>query len=83
MNEEEKKSQKNIITLKLLDDGFVSRNWALNRYITRLANYIFELKKDGWEFSQSYKIDGISKDFVYYAKKIPSAFNNVKQQTLF
>jgi len=31
--------------------GSVTRNKALNNYITRLSAIIFDLKKDGWEIT--------------------------------
>lgn len=33
---------------KLLDDGYITRNEALSRYISRLGAIIHRLKKDGW-----------------------------------
>lgn len=53
--------------------GKVYRNWALQRYITRLSAIIFELKKGGYKFSAYYEIsdDGYSKNYVYIMREKP------------
>ena len=33
---------------KLLDDGYITRNEALQNYISRLSAIIYSLKQDGW-----------------------------------
>lgn len=44
------KTQKQIIIERLEEDGFISRNWCLKNYISRLSSIIFNLKKEGWVF---------------------------------
>lgn len=49
--------------------GFISRNWCLQRYISRLSDIIFKLKKQGYEFETFFmKTAGGGKDFVYKVK---------------
>ena len=41
-------TQKRIIINKLREDGYVDRNWALDRRITRLGAIICALNKQGY-----------------------------------
>ena len=50
---------------QLEDKGFVTRNWALQNYISRLGALILFLKKDGWVFTQEYTETPYGKDFTY------------------
>lgn len=77
MNKE--RSQKEIIIECLNDNGYVSRNWCLNRYISRLSAIIYNLKKDGWEFEE--KWDG--KNYVYKYTKKPESLKSSRQANLF
>lgn len=45
-----KESQVKIVKNKILITGFVSRNWCLERYISRLSAIIQILESEGWEF---------------------------------
>lgn len=54
-----------------LHSGFVSRNWALRNYISRLSAIILELKKEGWEISSDYVEENGGKNFYYKASKMP------------
>lgn len=47
--------------------GYVSRNWALNNYISRLSAIMLDLKKEGINFEPKDK-DG---DYTYYLKDKP------------
>ncbi len=58
-------SQQDLIVKKLRENGSVSRNWALQNYISRLGAIICNLKKEGWDFSGEYVKNGSGKDFVY------------------
>ena len=42
--------QIDIVEKKLKKDGCVTRNWCLQRYITRLSSIILKLKKKGYRF---------------------------------
>lgn len=56
-------TQLEIIRNKIKKDGFVTRNWCLRRYISRLGARIVDLKKEG------FKIKGerseMGNDYVY------------------
>jgi hypothetical protein len=45
--------------------GFVTRNWALSQYISRLGALIYDLRKEGWEFTQEYTKTPYGKDYTY------------------
>lgn len=66
-----KKSQKQIIVGKLRTEGFISRNWCLQHYISRLSAIIQNLEEEGWRFETSrkggnYKTEA---DYVYTVVK--------------
>lgn len=44
-----KLTQKQRVIDQLNEHGFVSRNWCLSQYITRLAALVILLKGEGWE----------------------------------
>jgi hypothetical protein len=50
---------------QLEDKGFVTRNWALSQYISRLGALICDLKKEGWVFTQEYTETPYGKDYTY------------------
>ena len=54
-------TQKQEVTLQLNLNAQVSRNWALQKRITRLASIINQLKKEGWDFETEER----SGDYVY------------------
>lgn len=70
------KSQKDFVVKQLLDKGKISRNFALQHYISRLGALIFDLKEEGWDFA-TYQVDTkkpdgtMGKNFVYEATKVP------------
>lgn len=68
---EKSKSQKEWAIDRLLADGYVSRNGALQNFITRLSAIILNLKEEGWELSGRWYKEGKSKDFRYYLLKSP------------
>lgn len=70
-----KQGQINLIKSILREKGQISRNWALNNRIGRLASRMTDLKNDGWEF-ETKKIgqdlkNGIQGDFIYKLSKTP------------
>jgi hypothetical protein len=70
------KTQEQQVIKELLDKRWVGRNWAIQRYISRLGAIICDLKKDGWEFTAKFvkteHFPGvIGKDYVYTATKAP------------
>jgi len=57
-------TQRNFIIHQLETKGFVTRNFALKYYISRLGAIIYDLKQEGWE------IDGLyNKDLIYPTSK--------------
>jgi len=57
--------QKNWVIHQLYLYGSVSRNKALENYISRLGALIGVLKKEGWKFSAGYEQGKFGRDYVY------------------
>lgn len=49
-----KKTQKERVIDKLLEEGEVTNFWAIHSYILRLASLISTLRKEGWEINTYY-----------------------------
>jgi len=62
-------SQKEIIINHLNKYGYVSRNWALRNYISRLGAITCDLNKEGWILKGSYEKTDFGQDFIYRVKK--------------
>lgn len=62
-----KKTQKDIVIKQLLSTGYISRNWCLERFISRLGAIICDLKEEGWDF----KTKTIEGNYWYKAIKSP------------
>jgi|TARA_R100001530_G_scaffold903_2_gene1571 hypothetical protein len=60
-------SQEEIVKNRLRQTGRVSRNWCLQRYISRLSAIMLGLKKKGWKFSTKNE-DG---NYVYILEQTP------------
>lgn len=58
-------TQENIIINQLKTNKFVSRNWCLAQYISRLGALIQKLEKKGWVFNSHYIKTEKGKDFIY------------------
>lgn len=69
-----KPTQLQIVVQKLKEDGQISRNWALQRYISRLGSIICNLKKAGWQITGENErtLGGYGRglDYVYRTKKL-------------
>lgn len=70
------KSQKDWVIQQLLEKGKISRNFALQNYISRLGALIFDLKEEGWDFvtytAETKRPDGkMGKNFIYEVSKCP------------
>lgn len=62
-----KQSQVDIVKAELLEKGYVSRNWCLKKYITRLGAIIHRLNKDeAMEIKGRFVPYEHGKDYVYY-----------------
>jgi len=57
-----KQTQENKVLAQLKEYGYVTRNWALSNYISRLSGIIHSLEKDGYVFDAYYTDD---KDYMY------------------
>ena len=59
-------TQYELIKKTFLEQGFISRNWCLDRRITRLSAYALDLKKEGYNFK------GMNEggDYVYRRLKV-------------
>lgn len=65
------KSQKEWAIDRLLEDGYVSRNSALQMFITRLGAIAFDLQQEGWELSGRWFKTDKGRDFRYYLISSP------------
>lgn len=55
----------------LLENGSVSRNWALGQFITRLGAIIHHLNDNDWVINGKYVKTERGKDYVYFLDKAP------------
>ena len=60
-----KKTQLNFIKEHILKYGYISRNFCLRNWITRLGARIIDLEKQGFKFSAGYEDMASGKDYVY------------------
>ena len=60
-----KKTQLQFIKDHILKYGFISRNFCLRIWITRLGARIIDLEKQGFKFSAGYEDMASGKDYVY------------------
>ena len=58
-----KESQFAFVADELLVEGFISRNFCLKHYISRLGAIICKLKQFGLDIEGKYELDG---DYIYY-----------------
>lgn len=65
------KTQLQWVKDRLLIDGEVSRNAALQMYNTRLGARILDLKNSGWEIEGKWVKTEHGKDYVYYLINSP------------
>ncbi len=59
------KIQFNFVKNHILENGSISRNFCLHKYMTRLSAYILDLKKEGFEIKGKYIKNKNGKDYVY------------------
>ena len=71
-----KHTQRDWVIRQLRAYGEVSRNGALQNFISRLGAIINDLKKEGWEFGTHYREEKGKKDFIY--KLIDSPYEKVE-----
>jgi hypothetical protein len=56
-------TQKEFVRLHLLNRGYITRNYCLQNYISRLSDIVFKLRKTGM-----YQANGKAYDFIYRYK---------------
>jgi len=66
-----KKTQEQWVVDRLLKDNEISRNSALQNYISRLGAIINRLNKNGWKIEGEWDISEKGRDYVYYLRKSP------------
>ena len=71
-----KETQLQMIRSKVLKDGYVTRNWCLERFVTRLGSRIYDLKEEGMEFEGKYVRTDYGQDYKY------TLLNEPKQEAL-
>lgn len=64
-------TQENWVINRLNSKGCVTRNEALQNYISRLGAIVERLNKAGWDIKGTYLRTGNSKDYVYTLIKKP------------
>lgn len=73
-----KTAQIEIVKKELDLYGFISRNWCLKHFISRLGAIICRLKKEGYVFSTR-RIDG---DYAYILEITPNEAEELRLQKL-
>lgn len=69
-----KPSQKEIVLKQMRETGSLTRNWCLQRFITRLGAIICTLKKEGMDISAEFK-EG---DYVYKLNSRPKSITEYR-----
>ena len=64
-----KMTQQEQVEDRLKVQGYITRNWALENYITRLGAIINTLNKGGWNLTGTYTNFEGRKDYTYYMPK--------------
>lgn len=62
-------SQKIWVKENLFNRGFITRNECLRRYVSRLADIIYQLKHDGIDIDGEALPTQHGEDFIYYLTK--------------
>ena len=65
------KHQEEFVKKQLLLNGFISRNFCLENYVSRLSAIIQNLEADGWCFDPKYVKGKKGRNFVYYLVSCP------------
>jgi hypothetical protein len=67
-----KKTQRDWVVKQLKEKGSVTRNEALQVYISRLGAIICDLRKDGWEIDGTWVKTANGKDYSYSLTNRPT-----------
>jgi hypothetical protein len=67
-----KKTQEQIVIEQLKQNGFITRNWCLQNYISRLGAIICDLNKKGWDIQGDWIKTEHSKDYKYHLISHPT-----------
>lgn len=57
-----------LIKAKLHTDGYITRNWCLKRFVSRLGARISDLKKEGMDFTTTRVPNKNGWDYKYIVK---------------
>lgn len=60
-----KKSQRLFVINRLNKTGKISRNFCLSKYISRLSDIIFRLRRKGWKIEGKFVEKNGGRDYVY------------------
>lgn len=69
-------TQKQIIINQLKKHGYISRNFCLENFISRLGSRIYDLQNEGFKFTENHKGEN-PRDYYYYLKSEPSEIANL------
>lgn len=58
-------TQLQFVRNEILKNGYISRNFCLKNFITRLGSRIYDLEKEGYKFKASYENTKNGKDYIY------------------
>ena len=67
-------TQKEKVKAQLNAQGYVTRNWALQNYITRLGAIMCDLKKEGISFTGDFEKHSGIQDYYYRLKPLEASF---------
>lgn len=67
-------TQKEKVKAQLNAQGYVTRNWALQNYITRLGAIMCDLKKEGISFTGDFEKHSGIQDYYYRLKPLEARF---------
>ena len=77
----EHKTQLEMIKQRLIEDGYISRNWCLRNYIGRLASRMDDLHREGWQTEGSFIKTDRGLDYIYKLIRIPDKSYQTKLVT--
>lgn len=65
-------TQLEIVKRQLRTKGFITRNWCLNRFISRLGARICELRNEGWDIKgERVYLSDEKYDYIYTLNSFP------------
>lgn len=74
------KNQIKIVKDHLREKGYISRNYCLSMYISRLSAIIAKLRDEGWSFKAEFEDTGNGKDYKYHLLREPNRNQTLLQE---